>query len=58
MACTASLVLLSYYCYWPPQKSTFEEQALVAGTKQTCQADKADGLTSEAGWQGWKAHRY
>jgi hypothetical protein len=31
-------------------KIHFEEQALVAGTKQTSQADKADGLTSEAGW--------
>jgi hypothetical protein len=36
-------------------KIHFEEQALVAGTKQSMQADKADRLTSQAGWQGCKA---
>jgi hypothetical protein len=36
-------------------KIHFEEQALVAGTKQSRKADMADRLTSQAGWQGWQA---
>ncbi len=35
------------YCQWPEQKLS-EKQALAAGTKQSKQANKADGLTRKA----------
>jgi hypothetical protein len=35
--------------------TTFEEQPLIAGTKQSRQADKAGRLTRQAGWQGSRA---
>jgi len=38
-------------------KIHFEEHSLVAGTKQISQADKADWLKSQTGWQGCQAVR-
>ncbi len=50
LPCFALLVLLV-----ATAKIHFEEQALVAGTKQSSQAEKADRLTSQAGWQDCQA---
>jgi hypothetical protein len=50
LPCFALLVLLV-----AAAKIHFEEQALVAGTKQSRKADMADRLASQAGWQGWQA---
>ncbi len=50
MPCFAFLVLLL-----ATTKIYFEEHALLVGPKQSSQADKADRLTSQAGWEGCHA---